>query len=78
VGTQPTSPHKAGLFGARPLIEEGVYALWSNEHLKPRATIESWLARTVGRKALVEGRMTKARAGPVKVPLRRRLAPPSQ
>lgn len=61
-----------------PLIQEGVYALLSNQHLKPRATIDSWLARHVGRRVLMEGRMTKARVGPVKVPLRRRLAPPSQ
>jgi len=59
-------------------MEERVYALQSNEHLKPRATIDSWLARIVGKKALMEGRMTKARAGLVKVPLRRQLAPPSQ
>ena len=78
VGTQPTSPHKAGLLGARLLMEEGVYALRFNEHLKPRAIIESWLARIVERKALMEGRMTEARAGPVKDPLQRRLAPPLQ
>ena len=72
------SHHRVESYGARLLIEEGVFALRSREPQKLRAAIDNMIVQLVGKMDLAEERTIKAPTAVAKVQLQLRLGPPSQ